>query len=40
MLAGFESALKFLSKVKRAYGADSPQYQGFLDAIRDYKAGR
>jgi len=40
MPAGFELALKFLGKVKEVYGADSPQYQGFLDAIRDFKAGR
>lgn len=40
MPAGFDSALKFLSKVKEVYGADSPQYQSFLDAIRGYQAGR
>ena len=40
MTLGVESALEFLDKVKDVYGADSPQYRGFIDVIRDFKAGR
>ena len=40
MAVGVESALKFLCKIKEVYGVGSPGYQGFLDIIRDFKAGR
>jgi len=40
MAAGFKSALEFLKKVKKVYGAESLQYQGFIDALKDFKAGR
>jgi len=39
MPIGVESALKFLCKVKEVYGADSPQYQGFINAMRDFRTG-
>jgi len=37
---GFESALAFIGKVKEVYEAESSRYQGFLDALKDFKAGR
>jgi len=40
MAAGFESALKFIGKVKKVYEADPSRYQGFLDVLKDFKTGR
>ena len=40
MAVGFESALEFIGKVKEVYKADPSRYQGFLDALKDFKAGR
>lgn len=40
MAVGVESALEFLKKIKGVYGADSSQYQGFIDALKDFKGGR
>jgi len=40
MVAGIQSALHFLDKVKVVCGADSPQYQGFIDVLKDFKAER
>lgn len=40
MVVGVESALKFLGKVKEVYGAESPEYQGFIDVMKDFKTGR
>jgi len=40
MAVGMKSALDFLEKVKEVYGADSPRYQGFIDVLKDFKAGR
>lgn len=40
MTVGLKSALQFLDKVKKVYGAESPQYQGFIDVLKDFKAGR
>jgi len=39
MVAGVESALKFLGKIKEVYGAESPEYQGFIDVMKDFKTG-
>lgn len=34
------SALGFMGKVAEVYGKESSQYQGFIDVLRDFKAGR
>jgi len=40
MAVGVESALEFIGKVKGAYEAEPSRYQGFLDALNDFKIGR
>ena len=40
MVADVKTALAFIDNVKKVYGADSPGYNGFLDAMRDFKGGR
>jgi len=35
-----KTALAFIDSAKKVYGADSPEYNGFLDAMKDFKGGR
>ena len=35
-----KTALKFIDKVKEVYGADSSEYQNFLDVMKDFKGER
>lgn len=40
MVVGVESALEFIGKVKEVYEAEPSKYQGFIDVLKDFKAGR
>ncbi|KAF9649874.1 hypothetical protein BDM02DRAFT_3113132 [Thelephora ganbajun] len=40
MVVGVKLALEFIDKVREVYGAGSPQYQGFMDVMKDFKDGR
>jgi len=40
MVVDVKRALEFVDNVKKAYGAGSPEYLGFLDAMRHFKGGR
>ena len=40
MEAELNSALAFIGKVKKVYEAEPSRYQGFLDAMKDFKTGR
>lgn len=39
-MVDMKTALKFIDEVKGVYGADSSEYQNFLDVMKDFKGER